>query len=245
LIGNAWDFWAFPAVNEPPIGVMRMTGLPPTDRERAPTFEEAKYSSGWGLPAASWRVWRPDPAEICPELPTWDACDPIPDHVRVIVTHRLTRALVGFMEAGGRVVLMASLLAGNPECVYLPTWQTVPLVIEGGPLATGDSEWIVDLYQHDLTRRTLHAIATEAMGLDVRPIVRAVQTHDKGRPVVHDMLMAARVGGGLFVAGTVDFGSDAGRHLLDRVLRFAGGDVDSVREAIDPSVVRSWISESV
>lgn len=146
----------------------------------------------------------------------------MPPGTRGVITTTLTRGLVEYLEQGGRVVMLANRGTGGLGARLVMLWGQVPLVVEQGPLASGDSEWIVDLLHHDLSRRWQTAVPTQERGWTdkVLPIVRLVYTHDSGIPAAHDALFAARVGRGLLAVSTLDHTDEPGRYLLDRVVRW-------------------------
>lgn len=242
LYPNVWEIWALPEPFDAPPGVVRLDGLPPGPREHEPDFEERAYSSGWGLAARSWRPLVQHPESLLFRCPPWRFDAPLPAGTRVVLTHRLTRRLVEFMEGGGRVVLLAGKAPGALGTQFVTLWGQCPLVPEEGPLAPGDSEWVVDLLHHDLARRITRAIPVEDLGIadQVAPIVRLAFTHDRGSPRLFDMAFMAAVGRGLLLATSLDHTEDAGRSLLARFLAFAAADAPPCRASFDPARVRTW-----
>lgn len=229
IAGNEWNVWALPASDLEIAGVARLDARRWSVRENELDFEERCYSSGWGLLAGTWRPRNPEVGSLLPTLPV--VREPRVDTAKALVTHRLTREVVAFLGAGGRVLLLASKCDGGLNAKTLMQWSGVPLVVERGPFVAGDAEWIVDLLHHDLTRRYHRAVPTEEMGIagSVRPFVRFYAMHDSGKPKVLDLLFAARVGAGVLCVSTLDHWDEAGRYVMARVLRWlaAGGNVEA------------------
>jgi len=225
---NSWGIWVFPKRHDYRAGdgVRVFAGAPFSDDEREIEFEERSYSSGWGLKCRTWTPRLPDPAAL---LPGAAACDESHLDANVLVTHRLTSRITNWIALGGRAVLLASRLKGGMESAFINFYGQVPLVIEGSerawPISPGESDWIVDLIHHDLSRRSARAIPTEARGLlgQVEPIVRLIFTHDSGVPRHFDAVFSTRVGRGMLVVSCVDHASVSGGYLLDRLVAYAGG----------------------
>jgi hypothetical protein len=231
--------------------LFRLAGLDFTDADDMhPDFEEHAYSSGWGLKVRTWTCPLPNPAVLTPRAAPWNHSTPIPDGARVIVAHKLTRALVDFMERGGRVVHLASKTLGSIPTQYVSLWGQVPLVVSDPYLGAGTEDAILELLDYDLNQRTVRAIPVGQLGIaeQVEPLVRLVWTHDmQERPKLLDSLFAARVGHGLLVASALDHTEDAGLWLLDRVVRFAdeyAPDAGARVARLDPAEVRRWTLES-
>jgi hypothetical protein len=219
---NRWSLWAFPDVGDLPSDVVRLDGLAYSRKDREPTFEDRGYSSGWGLKCRSWAPLLPELDVLAFRCPLWRFDAPMPAGTRGVVTTTLTRGLVEYLERGGRVVLLANRGEGGLSARLVMLWGQVPLVVEQGPLSAGDSEWIVDLLHHDLTRRWQAAVPTQERGWadKVLPIVRLVYTHDSGVPSAHDAVFAAQVGSGVLAVSTLDHTDEPGRYLLDRLVRW-------------------------
>lgn len=217
---NRWSLWMLPAGAAGGAGVHASIGSAFTAEELAPEFEEKGYSSGWGLPVETWSARAQRPDDLLPEAARWHASAPPPGVASVVVSHRLTAPLLEHLDAGGRALLLASRLKDGLLARTMMLWSGVPLVIEFGPLGPGDSEWVVDLLHHDLTRRYQRAIPTGEMGIadHVQPIIRFLCTHDSGLPRVHDFAFATRVGRGLLAVSSLDHYEEAGRYWLSRVL---------------------------
>lgn len=241
---NWWDLWVLPPLDDaPPAGAARMSGLPFDERDVEPDEVERGYSRGFGLTVRDWRCVLPDPAVVAPELPALTAGDPIPGAVRAIVTHRLTDQLVSWMERGGRIILLASKTAGGLGTRYEWIFGGVPLIIEEGPLTTGDSEWIVDLLGYDLVRRYCRVIPVEDLGIadQVDPLIRLVYTHDqKDRVRFLDMMLMTRVGDGLLIVSSLDHSEDTGRYLLRKMISFAASEEATTRTELDPARLRTY-----
>lgn len=245
---NAWDLWIFPAPSSPPPGTIRLSGLPFTDAERDLEFEEKAYSAGWGLPCRTWKPSLPDPAILLPQATAWNHDSPIPPNTRVFITHRLTTAIAEFIRTGGRALLLASRHAGGFGSKFINLYGQVPLVIErddtSWPVAIGESDWVVDLLHHDLTRNTARAIPVEDFGIQdtVDPIIRLVFTHDSGTPKLFDAAFAARVDRGLLVVTTLDHSTEAGQYLLHRLLRFAAESTESTQLPLAALDINRWLT---
>ncbi|MFM9995445.1 MAG: glycoside hydrolase family 2 protein [Phycisphaerales bacterium] len=251
LVANTWDLWVLPEPGDAPEGVVRLDGIPFDARDHELDFEERAYSSGWGLKVRTWRPVLPHPEGVLFRCPLWRFDAPMPPGTRVVVTHKMTRGLVEFLERGGRIVwLAAGKSKGSLPTKFVTLWGQCPLVVEEGPLVAGDADWVVDLLHHDLTRRYTRAIAVEEITANneqrtanmniahqVDPIVRYVFTHDRGAPKLMDAAFMTRVGEGLLIATSLDHTEDAGRHLMNRCLRFLTRDDAPCRGGIDPAIV--------
>ncbi|MEK6700726.1 MAG: sugar-binding domain-containing protein [Planctomycetota bacterium] len=237
---NAWTLWAFPTAAKWPQGAARLGGEPFTPADRELEFEDRGYSSGWGSPVRSWTPLLPDPAEIAPGLPEWKPADA---GVRCVLAHKLTSEVVDFLVGGGRVVHLVSRAKGSAPVKFVNMWGQLPLILEQGPMGPGDSEWIADLLDHDLSRRSLRAVPVGELGLEesFEPIVRLVYCHDiVDRPRVLDFVSTARVSKGLLILSGVDHSTPAGRYMLDRLLGFAASDAPESSGHLDESIVRQW-----
>ncbi|MDY7109747.1 MAG: glycoside hydrolase family 2 TIM barrel-domain containing protein [Planctomycetota bacterium] len=239
---NWWDLWVFPPVEAPPPPrAARLVGLPFEERDAQPDEVERGYSRGFGLPVRNWRCVLPDPAILAPELRAWKADGPIPRDLRAIVTHRLTGPLLDWMAGGGRIILLASKAAGGLGTRYEWIFGGVPLVIEEGPLTSGDSEWIVDLLGYDLVRRYCRVIPVEELGIAdaVDPLIRLVYTHDQTEHARFlDFLFMTRVGAGLLMVSSLDHSEDTGQYLLRKLIAFAASDEASATRELDPAFLR-------
>jgi hypothetical protein len=241
LVPNWWDLWAFPELSDVPEGVVRLDGLPFDARDHELDFEERGYSSGWGLKVRTWKPVLPHPEKLLFRCPLWRFDAPMPPGTRVVVTHKMTAGLVDWLESGGRVIwLAAGRSRGSLPTRFVTLWGQCPLVPEAGPLGAGDSDWMVDLLHHDLTRRYTRAIPVEDLGLadQVNPIVRCVFTHDRGAPKVLDGSLLSRVGKGLLIATSLDHTEDAGRYLMDRFLGYLVSDQAGCLSSADAALLR-------
>jgi hypothetical protein len=264
LASNTWNLWLFPGVLDAPADVVRLDGLPFSERDHRMDWDERAYSSGWGLKVQSWKPILPDLSQLLFRCPLWRFDAPMPLGTRVVVTHKLTRRLIQFMEAGGRVVLLASKTAGGMDARTIMLWGQCPLVIENGRLdagtvnldrqegaprgilGTGDSEWILDLLHHDLTRRHSRAIPVDELGIadQVDPVIRLVFTHDSGAPKLFDAVFKTRIGKGMLIASSLDHSEDAGRYLLHRLIGYALSDDAACQARIDPAILGRQAAES-
>jgi hypothetical protein len=163
-----------------------------------------------------------------PRLPTTADDGTIPYDARAILAHRLTPQLKGYLEHGGRAVLLAGPHEGGIGSSWINLWGLLPLVIEGAapwPVRDGESGAMVAMLLHDLTAGTTRAIPVDDRKLTdhVDPIIRYVYTHDSGVPKLFDAVFSARVGRGLLVASTLDHTTPAGGWFLDRLVGYAVG----------------------
>lgn len=248
---NEWGLWFFPARHDVPDGVFRDDASPFTPEERAPDFEEKRYSSGWALECARWKPRLPDLNRLFPLARHWRDAESAPRVDRMtIVTTRLTEHMLLHLEHGGRVVLLASKGAGSPPNKWVNLYGQVPLILEqtdanhGAVLAPGESRWVLDTLGLDLNRNSCRAVPTHELGIAdaVDPVVRLVFTHDKGKPEAWDQAFTARVGEGLLAVTTLDHDSPAGRHLLYRLIEHVHrGEAPSMEHArLDIELVRGW-----
>lgn len=247
-IANSWDLWVFPDLGAPPEHVWRFAGRPFTEHECTPDDVEKGYSRGFGLPVRDWQKQHlmPDPARLVAALPAWSGSGDPPPDCRVLVTHRLTPSIVDWLASGGRVILLASKASGGIGTRYLWLFGQVPLVIERGPLRSGDSEWTVDLLGYDLARRYARVIPVEDLDIveQVQPLVRLLHTHDQRRVRIFDQLFAARVDAGLLLCSSLDHSEAAGQWLLRQMMTFAPHADDFRESVLDPEIVRSWTTSA-
>lgn len=240
---NDWAIWSLPAHEAPPVAVCDVAACTPSELE--PTFAERRYSSGWGLSKVSWRRRMPDPER-------WLAGPRPPAGARVrdagvAATRRLTAPLMGWLEGGGRLMLLAARAEGSPLVERVDMWGQAPLVREAGPLA-GVRECVFDLLDNDLTRRLLGSVRTGALGWEDRvdPFVRLIRLHDRQEETpVCDSLFAVRVGEGVLLVSTLDHGEPAGRWLLDRSLAWlASCEAVAVQGRLDRADLEPWLAEA-
>lgn len=240
---NHWTIWNLPQPAPIPSGVVRLSGVPFDAADREREFEDRGYSSGWGSPVRSWSPLLPDPELVAPEAPAWEGTAEPPSGTRCVIAHKLTPRVVDFLASGGRVLLLFSRAAGGPPVKFVNMWGQLPLIIERGPLGPGDADWVADLLDHDLSRRSLRAIPSGELGLEraLEPIVRLVYVHDMvDRPRLMDFAATARVGAGLLMLSGIDHTTPAGRCFLDRLLAFAIGDAADSDGRLEEPLVRSW-----
>lgn len=238
---NSWHVWQFPEPGDVPRGTVRLEGLPYSAKEVEPDFEERAYSSGWGLTCRSWTPLLPDPGQAARAM-AWRFNEPLPRDTRVVVTHQITRSLIEFAEAGGRVVLLANKTGPGLSAKFINVWGQTPLIPHesNGPLTEMDAEWIADLLHLDLFYRHPRAIAVEDLGIadQVDPIVRLVFTHDRGIPKMIDAAFRTRVGDGLLIASSFDHSGPAGQWALHRWLEYATSAAASASAQLDPVWLR-------
>ena len=232
---NAWDLWALPETAPPSVWLDEGDKAP---TERGLDFEERKYSSGWGLAVESWRPADPNPARVFPraERVRIGSLNGSPD--RVLCTTRFSSELVRHVSLGGRALLLAApwTEAVTPKTIML--WGQCPLVVEhaAGPVLPGESDMIVDLLHHDLTRRYHRAVDHALWGSEqvartfddaglpgfrpeIRPVIRCVFAHDTGEPKDHDAAAIMPIGRGLLALSTVDHSTPAGTWILGKILQ--------------------------
>lgn len=201
-------------------GIAVQRDLPPFSAR--PEFEEASYSSGWGLPCRSWTpLERPEPSWPRATLFSADAAPA--SGTRVALVAAFTPSLAAWVNAGGRCVLLASRHSPPFASRFMNLWGLVPLIIEGGPIREGESEAVRLMLPLDLTRRSIRALPSQDLGIapHVDPIVRYVYTHDAGVPKLLDAACTARFGAGLLLISTLDHTGVAGRWMLSRLLSHA------------------------
>lgn len=136
---NDWDLWVFPPPPPLPPATYRLDGLPFEPRDAEPDPLEKGYSRGFGLPVKTWINRLPDSAVLVPDALPWRPDESIPTDARMIVTHRLTHALLHFLERGGRVLLLASKAPGGLGTEYQWLFGQCPLVIDSEPSGIGVS----------------------------------------------------------------------------------------------------------
>lgn len=227
---NDWTLVVVPKADAATLnGCARLDGLPFTDHELAPEFEERSYSSGWGLPCRTWKPARQTPGALMPALPALEPNQAVPKECRVVLAHRLTKQIHGYLLQGGRCVLLAGPHAGGIGSAWINLWGLLPLVVESDrpawPVARGESDAILALLLHDLNASTTRAIPVDERKLTdhVDPLIRYVYTHDSGIPKLFDAVFTARVGRGMLVATTLDHTGAAGAWLMNRLLQYAAG----------------------
>lgn len=242
---NEWRLWVLPRERPAaPPPLVHAAGTF-TEDELSLEFEERKYSSGWGLPCATWRPQAQIPRELVEGAGAWTEGSLASG---VVVTHRLTEAVVRHMEGGGRVLLLASRAAGGMDARTVMQWGGVPLIIESEeiawPVRRGESNAVVDMLHLDLSRHFQRMVPTGEAGIAdvVEPIVRFIYTHDSGKPSVFDAAFAVGVGDGMLVVSSLDHGGDAGRWMLGRLLGFAGSGAVP-RSGIATADLARWVSE--
>lgn len=239
LAPNSWDLWVLP---EPAVlsdQVCRLADLPFLTEESTPDAVEQGYSRGYGLAVRSWESLLPDPARLAPGARPISNDELLGQTPRVLLTHRLTRSVLAWIAAGGRAILFASKARGGLGTSYEWLFGGVPLIIEGAPLHSGDSEWIVDALPYDLTRRYARVIPSERLGLldAVDPIIRLVYTHDQERVQQLDLLCHAPVGAGHLTISSLDHSEAAGQFLLGRMIDHLLADKPVSRNEIDPTLL--------
>jgi hypothetical protein len=136
---------------------------------------------------------------------------------------------------------------------YVSMWGQLPLILADRELglASEANDAVLDLLDHDLTRRLTRAVPTGELGIagdgktGVTPVVRLVYTHDmQERPKLLDALFTARVGKGLLIVSSLDHSEDAGQWLFDQILRFAAAENSTAGSELDPAELRRWTVET-
>jgi hypothetical protein len=236
-VRNDWAIWLLPAPRGVDESVHRLAGLDFVDADDMyPDFEEHAYSNGWGLKVRNWVCPLPNPAKLTPDASAWKHGTPAPAGARVVVAHKLTEALVAFMEQGGRVVHLTSKTMGSVPNQPVSMWGQVPLILADRFLGDGADEALLDLLE-----------PTGQLGIadSVEPLVRLIWTHDmQERPKLLDAVVAARVGEGLLVMSSLDHSEDAGQWMLHELIAFAGRDPLPSIAALGGTELRRWTVET-
>lgn len=247
---NTWTLWILPDTAREQSArarCCRLAGMPFTEEDAAPDDVERCYSRGFGIAVQTWINRLPDPAHLCPDLRAWRDDEALPENTRVIVTHRLTPPIIDHLEHGARVILFASKAPGGLGTEYQWLFGQTPLVIEEGPIHTGDSEWIVDLLGFDLTRTYARVIPIESLGWQDRvdPIIRLCYTHDQQHVVLYDHLFWTNVGDGVLMVSSLDHRDPAGQFILNRMIAtLAKDDLDDLpATALDVAEIRAHAVE--
>lgn len=245
-VTNAWDLWVMPAPTSNSDGLYILTGLPFTAHDRRLDREEVGYSCGFGLPAKSWRRIMPDPASAAPHATPLGVEDSVPADARTIITHRLTDRLLDYLISGGNLILFASKAQGSIETKYIWLFGQVPLIIEEGPLTSGDSEWLLDGICIDLNFANGRAIPSGEHGLlkHVDPQVRLAYTHDQSHVVLYDQLFSARVGRGTLIVSSLDHTCPMGRYLLSRLVNWLERGAPDLRAELPIESLRRFTYEA-
>lgn len=243
---NEWILWMLPPRHDAS-DIAVYDAPTPAEIDLQPDFEERKYSSGWGLPCRTWKPRFQCAQDLLPgALRITPGSDGLAAHAGVVVTHALSEELLLAIERGLHVVLLGSRLASGLSAQTVMQWAGVPHVVErpepAWPIGPGERAAVVDLLHHDLARQTQRMIPTQGMGLDahVEPVVRFIHTHDSGKPTIFDALFRLPIGAGVLTVTTLDHGTEAGRWLWSRVLRFAGTPL--VGQPVDVHVVRTLLA---
>lgn len=227
VLPNRWPIVVLPDPAPLPAAIARLDALPFSAAEREPEFEERSYSSGWGLPCRTWAPALPSTETLLPAARSVRDSDLLSAAPTLLITHRLTPNVHTFLERGGRVVLLAHRHAGSLPTMWVNLWGLLPLIVsDSSPtpaIAAKETDAVLHLLRHDLTRATTRAIPSDDRGLTdhVDPIIRYVYTHDSGVPRLFDAVASARVHAGLLVVSTLDHATPAGRWLLHQLLRHA------------------------
>ncbi len=221
-VRNNWTLWALPrAAALPHVSILR--DAPFEDEEIAFGFEERKYSSGWGLPVATWAPRQPDPQVLLPHAPGFDSAPVDVAAEALVVTHRLTPEILEALEAGARVLHLPSKARGSLPTTTVTGFGQVPWIRPVGPLARFGRDWIEDLLEYDLMRLWTRGVCVSDLGLvdAFEPFIRLLYTHDMADKIREiDMLSATRVGRGVLAICSCDLHDEPGRVLLAEVLNW-------------------------
>ena len=240
-------FWLLPESEAYPPRWHRHDAEPHTAEETALEFEEARYSSGWGLPIQRWAPIVPLPLTLWPTMPicddAWLTAESSTVEAPCLVTHRLTDAVLDHLTRGGRVLLMPSRATGSLPTAVPRLWGVAPLVMDEGPLTELPDTAVLQWVDCDLHRRWLRVLPTTQLGLEDRltPYLRYVGTHESGtRLNLMDAIAATRVGDGLLGLYCCDPHTAAGRYLADRFMRWlAHTPTHAVPAALDLATLRA------
>ncbi|MCG8449207.1 MAG: hypothetical protein MI725_06460, partial [Pirellulales bacterium] len=209
---NRWTLWLLPLPSPCPDGVVRQTGDSP---ECIFSFEERRYSSGWGLEVESWQAKPPFLDDLMPTARPFVE-DPPPD-AQVIVTTSLNDAVLDSLNHGARVLHLPDNLPGSLQTIVPALWGQSPLILEHGPLKKNNSDLLLDLLDRDLHLNWIRSIPTGRLGIigHVYPCIRYACTHDATERIgIVDDLLTTRVGNGVLLVSTLDHTSCIGRWLL-------------------------------
>jgi len=246
-VRNEWSIWVLPAPQPAPSGTARLAGLRFSDEECALSFEERRYSSGWGLAVETWRPRLPDPARLLPDAPEWDGMGMPAGDVRTVVAHRLTPAVLDWLEQGGRVLHLPSKVNDGLPTRFITGFGQVPWIRPAGPLARFGRAWIEGLLDYDLMRTWTRVVPVGKLGVSemLEPYVRMLYAHDMTeRVLVYDLLSAARVGRGVLAISCADHHDDAGRVLLGEILAWLDADEGMPVRVLTPSRLRALVSKA-
>ncbi len=240
---NQWNLWIFPGSRIGERGIHRLSSLPFTPEESSPDHLEKGYSRGFGLPIRQWQHRMPDPSILCPDAIGLSHDAPIPVDCRVLLSHRLTKRILDWLSAGGRLIHFASRGRDALPNVYEWFFGQCPLVIEEGPIGAGDSQWIVELLGTDLTRTYARMIPSDCLGITdlVDPLIRYVYIHDAREKLrFFDGLFMTRVGKGLLMVSSLDHHDPAGQYLLARMIEFLQRPDATAQHELPVSRVAEW-----
>ncbi|MFI4860810.1 MAG: hypothetical protein ACIAXF_09040 [Phycisphaerales bacterium JB063] len=239
--GNRWRIWLLPEAGTP---AHRIASLA-TQREPEPLgFEEASYSSGWGLGVKSWRRVPPDAATLLSHTTPLDADAPQESFLkaRVLAAHALSPAVLDWVERGGRLLLLPDGSPGSLPTIIPTLWGQSPLILDHGPLTGVDPTLILDTLDRDLHHRWVRTVPTAQLGIedDVTPCIRLIHTHDSvGKINITDDLFAFRMGQGLVLVSALDHTTAAGGWLLHRMIAWLADDPQGVAGELTRSRLES------
>lgn len=222
-----------------PPGIFVAACRPHAPDELAPEFEERKYSSGWGLSRVTFTPRPPDAPAWAPWAASCRADSTPPDAARVVITHRLTTALLAWVEGGGRVIALAHKGRGSCPTAHVNMWGLTPFVPPTSPF--DPREAVEDLLDHDLARRWIRSIPSQRLGFadQVDPVVRYLYTHDMTERVrIEEGVFAARLGAGVLCVSSLDHAEDAGQWALAALASWLPE--ATVERRLDPMIARAW-----
>lgn len=220
-VSNAWTIWLLPESTATPQGTVALTGLPFTEGEKELSFEEKKYSSGWGLPNRTWKPRNPEPGLLLSDASGWGGSADPGQGTRVLVTHRLNAYVLDWLERGGRVLHLPSKVKDGLPTKFITGFGQVPWIRPQGPLARFGRDWIEGLLDYDLMRTWTRVLPTGELGWtdQLEPYIRMLYTHDMRHMIpVYDALAAARVGEGVLAVSCLDHHDEPGQLLLREIV---------------------------
>ncbi|MCC6286040.1 MAG: hypothetical protein IT439_12205 [Phycisphaerales bacterium] len=237
---TTWRLWVLPRPGRAPgAGVCAALGRPYAPEELVPDFEERRYSSGWGLSRVTFAPRPPIAAACAPWAGTCRVDSTPPDDTRVVITHRISTALLAWVEGGGRLIALAHKGRGTCPTGHVNMWGLTPFVPPGSPF--DPREAAEDLLDHDLSRRWIRSIPSQRLGFadQVDPVVRYLYTHDMTERVrIEEGAFAARLGSGVICVSSLDHAEDAGQWALHALATWIA-EVKPERR-LDPLIARAW-----
>lgn len=244
-VSNRWTLWVLPSAAPAPRETACLGGNEFTEAERALAFEELKYSSGWGLPNRSWTPRYPDPSSLLPGSAQWWGEGEPERGTRVLLSHRLTPAVLRWLEQGGRVLHLPSKVKDGLPTKFVTGFGQVPWIRAKGPLARFGREWVEGLLDYDLMRTWTRVLPVADLNLAdaLEPYVRMLYTHDMANRVPqYDALSAARVGKGVLAVCCLDLHDEPGRVLLGEIIAWLDGEEGLPARSLAMEAIRALTS---